>query len=124
RRTGLGSARIAFKPAGRGPRAFAVHFLARRADPAIMGLLPRRTPRMASRLTRRRFLQTSTALAAASYFVNPAASQNANGADRIRVGIVGVAGQGGWNLDQVAGTQLAEIVALCDVDADRAAPQR
>jgi predicted dehydrogenase len=79
---------------------------------------------MASRLTRRRFLQTSTALAAASYFVNPAASQNANNADRIRVGIVGVAGQGGWNLDQVAGTQLADIVALCDVDADRAAPQR
>ena len=35
-----------------------------------------------------------------------------------------MAGQGTYNLNEVAGTNLAEIVALCDVDATRAAPIR
>jgi predicted dehydrogenase len=42
-------------------------------------------------------------------------------ADRIRIGIVGCAGQGGYNLGNVAHE---EIVALCDVDLVRAAPVR
>ena len=40
------------------------------------------------------------------------------------VGIVGVAAQGTYNLNEIHNTGLAEIVALCDVDASRAAPIR
>lgn len=75
---------------------------------------------MPQRMNRRRFLQTSAALGAASCFVSPSAAAQPAPADRVRVGIIGVAGQGGWNLGQVAGSKLAEIVALCDVDDRRA----
>ena len=44
--------------------------------------------------------------------------------ERVRVGLVGVAGKGGSNLNEVVNTGLADIVALCDVDANRAAPIR
>ena len=44
--------------------------------------------------------------------------------ERVRVAVVGVAGQGGWNLNEVVRTELATIVALCDVDQSRAAPVR
>ena len=76
---------------------------------------------MSRRINRRRFLQHSAAAAAAAYFVNPGAAAQPPANERVRVGIIGVAGQGGWNLDQVVGTGLAEIVALCDVgqSADR-----
>jgi predicted dehydrogenase len=77
-----------------------------------------------SRINRRRFLQSSAALAAASYFVDPAAAAQPGGNERVRVAIIGVAGQGGWNLGQVVATNLAEIVALCDVDDPRAAAAR
>jgi predicted dehydrogenase len=79
---------------------------------------------MARTINRRRFLQTSAASAAASYFVGSAAAGQPAGGERVRVGIVGVAGQGGWNLGQVVATGLAEIVALCDVDDRRAADAR
>jgi predicted dehydrogenase len=78
---------------------------------------------MARRIHRRQFLQTSAATAAAAYFVHPLDAAQAPG-ERVRVAIVGVAGQGGWNLGQVVGTGLAEIVALCDVDERRAAAAR
>jgi predicted dehydrogenase len=78
---------------------------------------------MARRISRRRFVQGSAALATAAYFVNPlAASQPPS--ERVRVAVIGVAAQGAWNLGQVVGTELAEIVALCDVDERRAATAR
>jgi predicted dehydrogenase len=58
----------------------------------------------------------------AAWFVGPSQAQPP--AERIRVGVVGVAGQGGWNLGQVVSSGLADIVALCDVDESRAAPAR
>jgi predicted dehydrogenase len=77
---------------------------------------------MTRRLNRRQFLHTSAALAASAALPNPgsAASRPAAG-DRIRLGIVGVAGQGAYNLGNVAHE---EIVALCDVDLNRSAPAR
>jgi TAT (twin-arginine translocation) pathway signal sequence len=78
---------------------------------------------MSRPIHRRRFLQASAGAAAAAYFVNPTdASQPARN-ERVRVAIVGVNAQGAWNLDQVVGSGLAEIVALCDVDAARSAGQ-
>ncbi len=81
---------------------------------------------MLRRLNRRRFLQASAAVGAASFFVNPlcAGERQPAAKERIRVGIIGVAGQGTYNLNEVDKTGLAEIVALCDVDANRAAPIR
>jgi predicted dehydrogenase len=81
---------------------------------------------MSRRVNRRKFLQASAALGAAGLFINPlsAAEQAPRPNDRIRVGIVGVAGQGTYNLNEVDKTGLAEIVALCDVDTNRAAPIR
>jgi predicted dehydrogenase len=77
---------------------------------------------MTTRLSRRRFLQTGAALTA-SALTRPLAAQDARPgpAERIRIGIVGCAGQGGYNLGNVAHE---EIVALCDVDLNRAAPIR
>jgi predicted dehydrogenase len=79
---------------------------------------------MTQRINRRRFLQGSAAGAAAAYFVNPSLAAQVPASERVRVAIVGVAGQGGWNLGQVVGTGMAEIVALCDVDNTRAGPAR
>jgi predicted dehydrogenase len=73
-------------------------------------------------MNRRRFLQAGTALAASAALPNlHQAQQRPSPADRIRIGIVGVAGQGGYNLANVAHE---EIVALCDVDLVRAASVR
>jgi predicted dehydrogenase len=76
---------------------------------------------MMGRPSRRHFLQQSASVAAASYFVHasPAAP-----AEPVRVGIVGVSGRGAGNLADVEKSGLAEIVALCDVDATRAVEAR
>ncbi len=81
---------------------------------------------MPNRIPRRRFLQSSASLGAAGFFVNPlgAAEQPPKANERIRVGIIGVAGKGGDNLNHVERSGLADVVALCDVDANRAAPVR
>jgi len=81
---------------------------------------------MTSRMQRRRFLQASAAAGTAGFFVNPLGAAEVQPAanERIRVGIIGVAGKGGDNLNQIDKSGLAEIVALCDVDATRAAPVR
>lgn len=76
---------------------------------------------MSLQTTRRDFLKASAAAGAAALFVNPV---RADEAERVRVGVIGVAGQGAWNLGQVASSGLADIVALCDVDASRAGPAR
>ena len=78
---------------------------------------------MSRRMHRRKFLQASAVVGSAPFFVNPLSAQPAAG-ERIRVGIIGVAGKGGSNLSEIEKTGLAEIVALCDVDANRAAPVR
>ena len=76
---------------------------------------------MSSRVLRRRFLQSSAALAASSFFVNPILSAQAP-RQRVRLGIIGVNGQGQYNWTEAVNTGLADVVALCDVDADRSAP--
>ena len=77
-------------------------------------------------LHRRRFLQTSAAAGAASLLLDPLAQAQEQPPvkERVRVAFVGVAGKGTSNLNEVVGTGLADVVALCDVDAGRAAPIR
>lgn len=79
---------------------------------------------MSRRSHRRRFLKTTAALAAAGTMIHPLFSAEQPARERIRVGIVGVAGKGGGNLNEIEKTGLADIVALCDVDANRAGPAR
>lgn len=66
--------------------------------------------------TRRRFLQT-TAAAFTSGMVRAQAPS-----ERLRVGVIGVAGQGSYNLGNAANA--ADIAALCDVDEKRAGTAR
>jgi predicted dehydrogenase len=71
---------------------------------------------MASRLSRRRALQTVSAAAAAGYFVSGApalASKLAN--EKLRLACVGATAQAGWNIGQVASQ---EIIAIADVDSN------
>jgi predicted dehydrogenase len=76
-----------------------------------------------SRLSRRRFLHTAaTSLSAAALAGRlPASDKRAPASERLRIGVIGVAGQGAYNLGNVAHE---EIVALCDVDENRAGPAR
>ncbi|MDZ4832030.1 MAG: Gfo/Idh/MocA family oxidoreductase [Phycisphaerae bacterium] len=72
-----------------------------------------------SALDRRSFLATTAALGAAALWpvacqTTPARPRRAAG-EPLRLGIVGVANQGGANLEKVSSEK---IVALCDVDAD------
>jgi predicted dehydrogenase len=81
---------------------------------------------MSMHMHRRDFLQSSVALAAAGTLSGPAAAvgQRLQPTDRVRLAIVGVSGQGGRDLNEVLRTNLADIVALCDVDQQVAAPVR
>jgi predicted dehydrogenase len=79
---------------------------------------------MPTRLTRRRFIQTSAALGALSLgagFLQAKRKDSPN--ERLHVGIIGVAGRGGEDMNGVADAGAA-IVALCDVDENRAAAVR
>jgi predicted dehydrogenase len=78
---------------------------------------------MSRRATRREFLQVG-ALAGVGFWIagdvgadQPARRPGPN--DRLNVGVIGAGGRGGDNLRAVARTE--NIVALCDVDDDRAA---
>src|SRR5262249_44856129 len=112
---------------GRQGRARGRRPLATAPDPAIIKPLPTTTrpeePPLSRSLNRRRFLQSSAALAASAALADalPAGQQQRPRADRLRLGIIGVAGQGAYNLSNVAHE---EIVALCDVDEGRAGPAR
>src|SRR5262249_17996694 len=74
-------------------------------------------------LNRRRFLQSSAALSASLAVTGglAAAERKVAANDRLNVGIIGVAGRGADNL---AGVKSENIVALCDVDANRAGKAR
>ncbi len=75
--------------------------------------------------SRRRFLQEAAGLTAAAAVTGQlSAAQAPPRLDRVRLGIVGVAGQGAYNTGECVGTNLAEVVALCDVDENRVAEAR
>ena len=77
---------------------------------------------MSNQMNRRGFLQSTAAAAATGYFVGSAPANRPPGPnEQIRLAIVGVNGRGGGNLNGVAHEG---IVALCDVDENRAADAR
>ncbi|MCC6418624.1 MAG: Gfo/Idh/MocA family oxidoreductase [Gemmataceae bacterium] len=76
---------------------------------------------MPGSLSRRRFLQSTAAAAAAATFADSLPAAQPARADRLRLAVIGVDGRGAANL---GGVRHEEIVALCDVDQDRAATAR
>ena len=78
---------------------------------------------MSNRATRRRFLQDAAALGASLAVAGslPAAQKKQGANDRLNLGIIAVAGRGADNL---AGVASENIVALCDVDVNRAGKAR
>ncbi len=73
--------------------------------------------------SRREFLKTS-ALVGAGFWVGPRAlARDQSPNERLDVAVVGVTGQGGWNINQLVEAG-ANIVALCDVHEKRAAGAR
>lgn len=73
---------------------------------------------MATRLTRRRFLQSSALAGSALWLPHEACAQEIPPPakmtpDKINIGVIGVANRGGDNLNSVASQN---IVALCDID--------
>jgi predicted dehydrogenase len=77
---------------------------------------------MSARLSRRRFLQTTTA-AALTAGVLPAAERKPPPSERLVIGLIGVTNRGGENLEELLKTDV-EVAALCDVDENRAGPVR
>ena len=78
---------------------------------------------MPRRLTRRRFLQQSAALAASATLpgLGTAGARKLPPGERLNLGVIGVAGRGAANL---AGVAHENIVALCDVHVSRAGKAR
>jgi predicted dehydrogenase len=76
---------------------------------------------MSNGVTRRRFLKQSALVAAAACVVPEIRGVQPAPADRLRLGIIGVAGRGRENLN---GVRHENIVALCDVDQNRAVKVR
>ncbi len=76
---------------------------------------------MTLRSTRRRFLQETSALAVSAYVAGSGLPAQPRPADRINIGVIACAGQAGFN---IGGVRNEAIVALCDVDENRAAPVR
>ena len=72
---------------------------------------------MSTTLSRRRFLQTSSAAALSASFLS-AQEKTPVASERLRVGVIGVAGKGESNWQAVAAAG-AEIAAICDVDESR-----
>src|SRR5438128_1511300 len=72
---------------------------------------------MSRKLSRRRFLQATSA-AALNASVLTAQIKTPVASERLRVGIIGVAGKGESNWQAVAAAG-AEIVSICDVDESR-----
>jgi hypothetical protein len=72
-------------------------------------------------LNRRRFLQSSALAAGAVVFGVPSLLRAANLNSKLNLAAIGVMGKGQSDTDHCNGEN---IVALCDVDAERCAPQR
>ena len=81
-----------------------------------------------SPLSRRHFLASSAAVGAAAAMTTvpalAAAQEPAKGASaapasdaKLKIGMIGIGGQGHWHVTQVLPIKNAEIVAVCDVDA-------
>ena len=71
-----------------------------------------------TKTSRRQFLQATAGVALTPYFfssVQPAAAQVAS--DRVQMGCVGLGGMGRWNTHRFS--EIADIVALCDLDSVR-----
>src|SRR5437899_4786246 len=80
---------------------------------------------MSRRLTRRTFLRDSSALTAATWMTRTLSARDKEPpSERLRVGVIGVAAQGNYNLTNVARESIVDIVALCDVDTERAKSAR
>ena len=78
---------------------------------------------MSQKKSRRAFLKTS-ALVGAGFWVGPRVlAQDKSPNEKVNVAVIGVTGQGGWNVNQLVEAG-ANIVALCDVNEKRAAGQR
>jgi predicted dehydrogenase len=75
---------------------------------------------MSKRLSRRRFLQIGTAIWSAGLWSRllHAREKKDSPNERLQVGVIGIAGQGDYDLSNVAAAGAA-IVALCDVDEYR-----
>lgn len=65
--------------------------------------------------TRRTFLLTTSAAAAAATLPRVSFARRRLRPDKLRIGVVGTANQAGWNISQLGSEQ---IVALCDVDSN------
>ncbi|MCE9534224.1 MAG: Gfo/Idh/MocA family oxidoreductase [Planctomycetes bacterium] len=80
---------------------------------------------MPSRISRRRFLESTTAGAVSlgAFSSLPAEEKKTAPSERLRVGVIGVAGKGESNWMPIAAAG-AEIVAGCDVDESRTAKFR
>src|SRR5438128_58826 len=83
---------------------------------------------MSQRRSRRRFLKEASALALSAYVAEGLPAAQPRRSERIRVGVIGTAGQANFNIGDPnrpnEGVQNEEIVALCDVDENRAAAAR
>ena len=80
---------------------------------------------MRKTLTRRRFLQATAAVSATTFWSGrlSAGEKKISANERLHVGIIGVAGQGQYDTNEVVKAGAA-IVALCDVDEKRAGKAR
>jgi len=78
-------------------------------------------------VTRRRFLASSTKAASAIATANlllqpgraPGAPRRLAPNEKLNLGFIGVAGQGGANIGEITGAEDVNVAALCDVDEDR-----
>lgn len=79
---------------------------------------------MSTRTTRRDFLKSSAVLGALAVTGQAAEEKKKPSAnDRLQVAVIGVTNQGAYDMDEVAKAG-AEVVALCDVDENRAGAAR
>src|SRR2546430_422565 len=69
-------------------------------------------------ISRRSFLKTSVAGAAACSLSPRSWSQVVGANDNIRVAVVGINGRGGSHIDEFSKTKGVRVTALCDVDRD------
>ena len=80
---------------------------------------------MTRSISRRHLLGSAAAVAAvgalpalaAAQDAAPATSASTPAEKKLRIGVVGIGGQGFWHVNQILPIKNAEIVALCDVDA-------